>query len=53
MSVFVILHWCKRVFAHFEISSIEFLSMFRRKKIMIIGNFLCYVTAGHVIDHKC
>ena len=41
---FFILHWCKRVLAHFEISSIEFLSMFRRKKIKKIGHFLCNVT---------
>ena len=45
MSVFFILHWCKRVLAHFEISLIEFLSVFRSKKIMKIGHFLCYVTS--------
>jgi len=44
MSVFI-LHWRKRVLAHFEISSTEFLSMFRRNKIMKIGHFLCYVTS--------
>ena len=49
---FFILHWCKRVFPHFEISWIEFLSMFRRKKIMKIGHFLCFVTSScYVIDH--
>ena len=54
MPLSFILHWCKRVLAHYEISSIEFLSMFRRKKIMKIRHLLCYVSlAGYVIDHKC
>ena len=54
MSVFFILHWCKRVLAHFEISSIEFFVnvLSQENNENWAFSAICHYH-GYVIDHKC